>query len=132
MAVRKTAVPFNLLVAGHTRAGKTDFIHTLFETVNVIRFTNSEPGEEVSISQDNHLFPLDVTEATPSLCAIECQPDPNRSHKISLNLIDSPGLSIPAGLQRAPQSSIDALERYGSVFGVRSNFLDMLRPGLVA
>ena len=121
MAIRKT-VPFNLMVAGHTRAGKTDFIHTLFETVKVVRFTAlSAPSASSSLAPptlpassmafSNQLFPEEVTVPTAAACAVECFPEPELSHKISLGLIDCPGLSIPSGLSRAPQSSIDALER---------------------
>ena len=122
MTIRKT-VPFNLMVAGHTRAGKTDFLHTLFETVKVVRFTplntpsassSLAPPPTTSASSmafSNQLFPDEVTIPTCAACAIECFPEPDLSHKISLGLIDCPGLSIPSGLARAPQSSIDALER---------------------
>jgi septin family protein len=114
--VRKTC-PFNLLVTGHTRAGKTDFIHTLLETVKIVKFTaissdQSNGNEQApNYSPPPKLFPDEVTCPTALACAIECHPDPESSDKISLGLIDSPGLSIPSGLNRAPQTSIDALEK---------------------
>ncbi len=120
--VRKTC-PFNLLVTGHTRAGKTDFLHTLLETVKIVKFTaisnDQSLGNELfngneqalNYSLPPKLFPEEVTCPTALACAIECHPDPGSSHKISLGLIDSPGLSIPSGLNRAPQASIDALEK---------------------
>jgi septin family protein len=98
---QKQSKPFNAMVAGHSRSGKTDFIHTLFETLFVHRLVPD--SEQVTL-----LFPLDGNQVTPSSCRIEC--DDPFGEKISLRLIDTPGLDIPNGIYRAPASSIDALQ----------------------
>lgn len=117
----KKVSPFNLLVTGHTRAGKTDFLHTLVETLkNVLNSPNSlknsrnnrSSSSVIAPSELNHkLFSENITAPTPLFCPIECYPDPESNRKISVDLIDSPGLSIPAGVNRAPQESIEKLER---------------------
>ena len=118
----KKVAPFNLLVTGHTRAGKTDFIHTLVETLKTVQNSSNNSlknsrnhrfsRSEIAPSELNHkLFPDDITVPTPLFCPIECYPDPESNRKISVELIDSPGLSIPAGINRAPQESIEKLER---------------------
>ncbi|KAJ3334734.1 hypothetical protein HDU91_002578, partial [Kappamyces sp. JEL0680] len=89
-------------VTGHTRSGKTDFIATLFETLQVSKVQLDEGNE------GRPLFPLDIAAPTPCLGTIECAPN---GHKINLRIIDTPGLSIPSEIHRAPPSSKEALER---------------------
>jgi cell division control protein 11 len=99
---QKQLKQFNLMVAGHSRTGKTDYIHTLFQTLKVHRLTPD--NEQVT----GILFPLDSNQITPSSCRIEC--DDPFGDKLSLRLIDTPGLDIPNGIHRAPASSIEALQ----------------------
>jgi cell division control protein 11 len=100
---KKQAKQFNLMVAGHSRTGKTDYIHTLFQTLSVHRLVPDSPEQVTSV-----LFPAESNQVTPSTCRIEC--DDPYGEKLSLRLIDTPGLDIPNGIHRAPQSSMDALQ----------------------
>lgn len=99
---KKQAKQFNLLLAGHARTGKTDFIHTLYETLEVHKLVPNDESQGTQV-----LFPLDCTQVTPSTCRIECK-DPFDA-RILLQLIDSPGLDVPAGIHRASQASLDSL-----------------------
>ena len=64
---------FNLMVTGHSKAGKSDFIQTLFETVAVSKFI-PETDRPVNVDEIPPLFPVSVNAPTPSTCSIECSP----------------------------------------------------------
>jgi septin family protein len=100
---KKQLKHFNLMVAGHSRTGKTDYIHTLFHTLLVHRLVPDSPDAFTAV-----LFPSDSNQVTPSSCRIEC--DDPYGEKVSLRLIDTPGMDIPNGIHRAPASAMEALE----------------------
>ena len=86
---------FNLIVAGHARSGKTDFLATLFETLIVDKLvpTNAELKEDAQILPSVKNYPVQ------SNFLIEFQNDENE--KIHLNLIDSPSLDVPVLIEKA-------------------------------
>ncbi|KAI8894910.1 Septin-type guanine nucleotide-binding (G) domain-containing protein [Globomyces pollinis-pini] len=86
------------MVAGHYRTGKSDFIQTLFDTLKVHKLVTDD---DAPVSK---IFPEDVTFPTPSSCRIECD-DAYQTDKISLQIIDCPGLDIPAGIIK-PHSQV--------------------------
>lgn len=68
--VKKSFPQFNLMVAGHSKAGKTDFIQTLFETVQVQKFIPETDSRPLNPDEIPPLFPLNVSAPTASVCAI--------------------------------------------------------------
>lgn len=100
---KKAAIQFNLMLAGHSRTGKTDFIYTLVETLDISHLHQNK-GAETQI-----LFPTDSIKPTESSCIIECD-DPFQYQKILLKLIDSPGMDIPTGIYRVHPSAYEVLE----------------------
>lgn len=104
---KKPAKQFNLLIAGHPRTGKTDFIHTLYETLTVHKLIPD--NDQV----DGVLFPLDVDRPTPSSCRIECN-DAYGDSKILLRLIDCPGMDIPTGIHKLSSSNLDVHKKAGA------------------
>jgi cell division control protein 11 len=74
---KKVPLQFNLMLAGHSRTGRTDFISTLVETLEISHLHQNK-GSETQI-----LFPTDVFKPTESTCIIECE-DPFQYQKILL------------------------------------------------
>lgn len=100
---------FNVMVAGHSRTGKTAFIHTFYETLNVYKLHPVVEGQKTTLP------PNDVTEPTPSPSRIECN-DAYNSQKVMLRLIDSQGLDIPPGINKATSSNQESLLLQAKVY----------------
>ncbi|KAJ3328433.1 hypothetical protein HDU76_009969 [Blyttiomyces sp. JEL0837] len=131
---RNNAIPFNLMVAGHSHTGKSSFIRTLVESLNgkrVVRDTvsgtaspvpgtatpsgdTSAPpsavplsvtvaaGHELSSSTypGGSVFPInEISTPTPTSARIEFEEEVS-SERISLRLVDTPGLAIPVNIHK--------------------------------
>jgi septin family protein len=70
------------MLAGACRSGKTDFIHSFYEKLNVHQLHK--------LHEHPLLFPLDVLIPTESSSRIECD-DSYGSQHIFLTFIDTPG-----------------------------------------
>ena len=94
MATRRSKnIPaLNLMVAGHARVGKTDFIATLYDTLDIQKLVPLEGSETVP----ELIFPTNVTGPAPLACKIECK----AGNKLLLQLIDSPGLDVHLGMMK--------------------------------
>jgi septin family protein len=89
----KNIPAFNLLVAGHSRTGKSDFLATLYDTLDIQKLIPEGGLETVP----EKIFRTNFNSPTPLSCKIECKLD---SSRLLLQLIDSPGLEIhPAFMQ---------------------------------
>ena len=93
------------MVAGHTRTGKTSFIHTLYDALPVkkLHFASSTAEGSASpvVTAADKPFPFppaDITAPTPAPASIEF----DQGHeKILLRLIDTPGVPIPVNVHKA-------------------------------
>ncbi|TPX57807.1 hypothetical protein PhCBS80983_g03602 [Powellomyces hirtus] len=94
-ARRNLANQFNLMVAGHCFTGKTAYIQTLFDSLDVKQVVPDDPKGVAAI-----LPPEDLAEPTPAPARIEFETDPITGERISLRLIDTPGIPIPANIHR--------------------------------
>ncbi|KAJ3215359.1 hypothetical protein HK099_006419 [Clydaea vesicula] len=90
------------LIAGHTNSGKSNFIKTIYHTLDVKKLHFPENVEE---SED--IFPDEfITSCTPLLAKIEFLPATS-NEKILLKLIDSPGLPIPVAINKRLKNKED-------------------------
>ncbi|KAJ3090231.1 hypothetical protein HK102_004363 [Quaeritorhiza haematococci] len=93
---RNASTQFNLMVAGHSHTGKTSFVKTLVETLQVRKFHYNDPETPAGTS----IFPKhDIQVPTPMLARIEFDDDTG-SERIMLRLIDTPGLPIPVNIHK--------------------------------
>ncbi|TPX62447.1 hypothetical protein SpCBS45565_g07017 [Spizellomyces sp. 'palustris'] len=93
-ARRNNAHQFNLMVAGHSFTGKTAYIKTLYDTLDV-KAICPDDGEQVT----EILPPDDITAPTASAGRIEFEID-QPGERISLRIIDTPGLPIPRNIHK--------------------------------
>ncbi|KAJ3285602.1 hypothetical protein HK104_009403 [Borealophlyctis nickersoniae] len=98
---RTTQHAFNLMVAGHTRTGKTSFIRTLVETLAVKKFHYAEGMEPpADASGQPSSFPLpwvEISAPTPLPARIEFE---EVNDRVLLRLIDTPGIPIPVNVHK--------------------------------
>ena len=101
---RNKAKRFNLLVAGHARSGKTDYLLTLYETLIVDKLVPNNGN----LSEFSVILPPVKNVPVESNFLIEFQ---NIEHdKVSLNLIDSPSLDVPVMIEKAEGVIRETLE----------------------
>ncbi|KAJ3015304.1 hypothetical protein HKX48_004676 [Thoreauomyces humboldtii] len=98
---RNIAAQFNLLVAGHNWTGKSSFLKTLFDSLDVTAVIPDDPN-----AIPGSLLPPDnLAEPTPAPARFEFDIDPSSGERISLRVIDSPGIPIPANIHRDADSA---------------------------
>ncbi|KAJ3041348.1 hypothetical protein HDV00_009489 [Rhizophlyctis rosea] len=94
------------MVAGHSRTGKTSFIHTLYEALPVKKLhfpssTTSDGSASPVVAPADAQFPfppIDIHAPTPAPAGIEF----DQGHeKVLLRLIDTPGVPIPVNVHKA-------------------------------
>ncbi|KAJ3413199.1 hypothetical protein HDV05_008333 [Chytridiales sp. JEL 0842] len=120
---RNAAQPFNMMVTGHSFTGKSSFVRTLVESLEGKRFIHDPTaagGSTGSLTSPTSpdapksphvptegagsnglpLFPLnDITVPTPTSSRIEFE-EPITGERLSLRLIDTPGLPIPVNIHK--------------------------------
>ncbi|KAJ3108483.1 hypothetical protein HDU97_001190 [Phlyctochytrium planicorne] len=120
-ARKGTGYPFNLLVTGHSHTGKSSFIQTLIESLEGRKIMSDSAAAQASKSPTEELpgsplvpgaitaktpvllsaiFPgSDITLPTPVKARIDFEEEVS-SQKISLRIIDTPGLPIPVNVHK--------------------------------
>ncbi|KAI9106188.1 Septin-type guanine nucleotide-binding (G) domain-containing protein [Phlyctochytrium arcticum] len=102
---------FNLMVAGHCFTGKSAFLRTLFESLDISALVPDGPNDvneqPIPTSQNNILSilpPDDIHVPTASTGRIEfCIDEDNPSERIALRVIDTTGVPVPHNIHREQQ-----------------------------
>ncbi|KAJ3129836.1 hypothetical protein HK098_008084 [Nowakowskiella sp. JEL0407] len=100
--------PFNLMIAGHASTGKSLFLRTLYESLDVKKLHFSVDTDPSSKTRPSPFIDGDVQAATPMPARIEFEEDVS-SQRILLRLIDTPGLPIPVNIHKSPDRDYSAL-----------------------
>ena len=94
---------FNLLVAGHARAGKTDFLLTLHESLTMYKLAPIAIETEVKpILQPVKNSPVEANNLIEFVTT--------ENQRVNLNLIDSPSLDVPVLIDKAAGVIKESLE----------------------
>ncbi|KAI8851826.1 Septin-type guanine nucleotide-binding (G) domain-containing protein [Chytridium lagenaria] len=124
--------PFNLLVAGHSHTGKSSFIQTLIESLDGRRILSDSAAAAASSSDAastptspvssmgartpvllSAIFPgADITAPTPVKARVDFEEEVS-GERISLRIIDSPGLPIPVNIHKDTTTSESEFEALG-------------------
>ncbi|KAJ1554574.1 hypothetical protein HK096_002917, partial [Nowakowskiella sp. JEL0078] len=108
-ARRRNHNPFNLLIAGHASSGKSQFLRTLYESLDVKKLHFATEVEQSA--KGAHPSPFidgDVLTPTPLPARIEFEEELS-GIRILLRLVDSPGLPIPVNIHKSPDRDYSAL-----------------------
>ncbi|KAJ3186577.1 hypothetical protein HDU85_007397 [Gaertneriomyces sp. JEL0708] len=101
---RRAATQFNLLVAGKQFSGKTSFIKTLYDTLDIVAIHPDDVDDDLtplSVAQNGAasvLPPDTIHTATPSSGRIDF--DSDNGERISLRIVDTPGIPIPVNIHK--------------------------------
>ncbi|KAI8819901.1 Septin-type guanine nucleotide-binding (G) domain-containing protein [Fimicolochytrium jonesii] len=104
---QNVATQFNLMVAGHCFTGKTAYLQTLVDSLDVKGVYPDSGSLETLTSL---LPPQDITEPTAAPARIEFVVDPSAEERISLRVIDTPGVPIPTNIHRNTDNSEQHVE----------------------
>ncbi|KAJ1554249.1 hypothetical protein HK096_004407, partial [Nowakowskiella sp. JEL0078] len=112
---RRNYNPFNLLIAGHASSGKSQFLRTLYESLDVKKLHfNTDVDPNSKSANPSPFIDIDVLTPTPLNARIEFEEELS-GNRIHLRLIDSPGLPIPVNIHKSPERDYSALSKAWSM-----------------